>query len=128
VKQVLENFDLDGVAPHKELFHHRREELGVGEFGITQSLSYAIHQFPIHQFANSQILNFPNSPLLNSQILHFLVDTPKGMAAISAHCIQSTHGIAWWMHVGPRVQGKYVPGGTPDADEEKGKEKETLSG
>ena len=30
--------------------------------------------------------------------------------------------------IGPAVQGKYVPGGTPDADEEKSKEKETLVG
>ena len=30
--------------------------------------------------------------------------------------------------IGPAVQGKYVPGGTTHADEEKGKEKETLVG
>jgi hypothetical protein len=50
------------------------------------------------------------------------------MAAISAQCIQVFYSDCGWVHWAPLIQGKYVPGGTPDANEEKGKEKETLVG
>jgi hypothetical protein len=45
------------------------------------------------------------------------------MAAISAQCKWSAHGF----FRAPVFKGNMLPGGTPDADEEKGKEKETLS-
>jgi len=49
------------------------------------------------------------------------------MAATSLKCIP----VLMELHLdasAPAVQGKYVPGGTPNANEEKGKEEETLVG
>jgi hypothetical protein len=87
-------------------------EIGIRELGIEGKLG--LQKFLIH---NSSFLIH----------LHFLVDIAKRMAPISAQCIQSTRRLIAGCSA-PVFKGNSSPGGTPDANEEKGKEKETLGG